>query len=132
VLPRQLRRFTAALAACSVLTLAALPAEHKHVARSAHADVEAAIVHRHYAAHHSDAAAAFDHEADQGVEWIAAAVAIVSRLNPPTIATAVPEAVSADFSLRRLAGSAVMLAEQSSHDPPWRAISSLRGPPSFV
>jgi hypothetical protein len=132
VLSLESRKLTATVAALSLAVLAALPAEHIHTRAADHHRDDAALIHRHFEAHHPpDRTATLEHQDDDhDVQWIASLFtgrekSVPSR--PPGLVVAVlaaltPQLISAQFFIS---------TAESAHDPPWASAPTLRGPPSF-
>ena len=136
-LGRRLSRLTAAFAALSVLALAGLPAEHTHPASAWHDGDHARLIHRHYQSHQasqqSGTASSFDHaDDDHGVEWLSPTVAIRRHVQYSTPQAALAADERPHVAPQLGAGSPVPRIERSVHDPPWRAVPDLRGPPFFA
>ena len=126
------RRLTATVAALSLAVLAALPAEHIHTRAADHHRDDAALIHRHFEAHHPpDRTATLEHQDDDhDVRWIASLFtgrekSVSSRplgLVVTALAAMAPQPISAERFVS---------AAESAHDPPWASAPTLRGPPSF-
>jgi hypothetical protein len=122
------QRLTAIVAACAVLAVGLLPAEHVHGALASDGHAED-VVHRHFEPHHrTHALAAIDHP-DDDVEWLATSFTV-----PQPTAPVQPRAAVAEFDLApspsKLTSRAIgQVLFVSVHDPPWATSSGLRAPP---
>ena len=123
-------RLVAFAAACALIGLGVLPAEHIH---QAPADGHhAAVVHRHLAAHqtHARGTAVERADGDGQAHWLT--VAFTSGTTSPETAAAVALLDSAGFPRPLETFNVLPLAPMSAHDPPWVPSSGLRGPPMLV
>jgi len=122
---------TATVAALALTALAALPAEHIHARAADHHRDHAAVIHRHYEAHHPPTGtAALDHpDDDHHVQWVASFFTSREK-SVPSRPLGLTVAVLAATPQPNFARLLVSQAE-SSHDPPWAPAPALRGPPPF-
>ena len=122
------QRLTAIVAACAVLAVGLLPAEHVHgsLTNDGHADE---VVHRHFEPHHrTHALATIDHP-DDDVQWLATSFTVPQPTAPlqERAAAVVCDVPPSPSELTSRAIGQVLFV--SVHDPPWATSSGLRAPP---
>jgi hypothetical protein len=121
----------ATVAAVSLAGMAALPTEHVHGSQADHDGDHGRLIHRHYDAHHpvGSAITIEGHDDEHDVQWIASfftrSESSVTAQPGAAVAAALP-ALTEARSFTPLFAS----LQESSHDPPWAAAPSLRGPPT--
>ena len=122
------QRVTAIVAACAVVAVGLLPAEHAHgsLTRGGHSED---VVHRHFAPHHrTNALATIDHPDDE-VQWLATSFTVPQReatVQGPAVVAEYDVPPSPPKSTSRAIGQVLFV---SVHDPPWATSSGLRAPP---
>lgn len=119
------------MAVLGLLSLASLPPEHVHLRAHDDDHHQAEVVHRHLAPHLGGPREAdLDHDGEVALYLAHAFVAAPPAPEPsPGVAILVS---MTDGTSPPLPAAALTRLHRRTHDPPWRAVSLLRGPPSSL
>ena len=129
--PHRVEKFVGLVAACGLLSLALLPAEHVHVVHE-HDGHHSEMVHRHFAPHDGAGSRSLADDDDSDVHWLSSWFTSPQRPQHGVVLQQLSSGPQNLVPLKATGERTVRIDDVSVHDPPSTAPLALRAPPTCL